>query len=89
MLVRARLGLQQGHARLHHGGHLAGKERDVLGLDLLAGTRPAFLDLGWKYALPPQRSLDLILASGAGFAADLLAIAVLALPFEDVFPDVA
>jgi hypothetical protein len=81
-------GLQQGHARLHHGGHLAREERDVLGLDLLAGAHPALLDLRGQHALAPQGGLDLVLARSAYLAANDLSAAVLALPLKDEILDV-
>lgn len=78
-------GLQQGHAGLHHGGQLAREQGQILGGDFLAGAHPPFLDLARQDALAAQRGHHLVFASGAHLAAHQLAIAILALPLEDLF----
>jgi hypothetical protein len=79
--------LQQRHAGLHHGGQLAGEQRNVLGLDLLAAAGPALLDLGRSHALAAQHGLDLVFSAGTSLAANDLAVAVLAFPLEEKFLD--
>jgi len=79
--------LQQGYAGLHHGGHLAREQGDVLGLDLLARAHPALLDLGGQDALAAQGCLHLVFARGANLAAHDLAGTVLAFPLKDEFLD--
>ncbi|MNT18169.1 hypothetical protein D3C72_1533550 [compost metagenome] len=78
-------GLQQWHACLHHGRQLAGKERNILGFDLLARAHTALLDLGRQNALSSQGRDHLIFAAGAGFAAHDLAVAVFTLPLVNGF----
>ena len=62
--------LQQRHAGLHHGGELAGEQRDVLVADFAAAAALLLLDLGDQDALAAQRGVDDGLAARAHLAAD-------------------
>src|SRR5262249_42537026 len=76
-------GLQQRHASAHHRRELACEDGDVLLLDRRATAGAALLDLVDEDALAAQRRADHGLAAGTQLATDDLAVAVLALPFED------
>jgi hypothetical protein len=79
--------MQQRHARTHHGGQLAGEQRDVLVGDLAAAGEGLLADLVGEDALAAQHGLHDGFGRGAHFAADDLAGLVLAFPDEQVFAD--
>ena len=80
-------GLQQRHARLHHGRHLPREERDVL-LGDPAAAQPLSLDLDDPDALAAQRRVDLGFPRRTDLSAHGLAGPVLADPGVVEFLDV-
>jgi len=79
--------LQQRNTGFHHGGQLAGEQRDVLFGYRSTAANALLLDFDDLDALAAQHCIDLRLAAGLHFAAHGFARAVLTDPAEGVFLD--